>query len=363
MSLRHRSPLCVASAIVLPTALAVAVALAAHKQLADELAVAAAHAGQADRTLLALGISAFFLAPFCTGSAWCAALGATGGRLGLVDGCARYGVGSLVNSLTPLHLGECVRVALFARALPPGCARRGLASFGVLKLTRLAVLIGLAGIALHDVRLELLGLGGAIAALVLAQRRRAVRLVPLIAASAATRIAAVACVLASLGIGSPLTHACAIVPILAVAELLPLTPGNIGVASAAVAVSLRLSGVGLGEGVPVGIVMHGAETAGGISFGVCSALVLTGLHGGRRRLFASLSPRCRQHDAHAVTADSEAVRTGFADAALPAQRIHPVLSADAPRLFHPRRGPGRMPPARARSVHMIATRYSPHVHP
>jgi hypothetical protein len=346
MSLRHRSPLCVSSAIVLPTALAVAVALAAHKHLTDELAVAAAHAGKADRTLLALGISAFFFAPFCTGSAWCAALGATGGRLGLVDGCTRYGVGSLVNSLTPLHLGECVRVALFARALPPGCARRGLASFGVLKLTRLAVLIGLTGIALHDVRLELLGLGGAIAAPVLAQRRRVLRLVPLIAASAATRIAAVACVLASLGIGSPLAHACAVVPILAVAELLPLTPGNIGVASAAVAVSLRMSGVGLGEGVPVG-----------------SALVLTALHGRPRRLFASLSPRCRQRDAHAATADSESVRTGFADAALPAQRIHPMLSADTPRLFHPRRGPGRMPPARARSVHMIATRYSPHVHP
>jgi hypothetical protein len=306
MSLRHRSPLCLASAIVLPTALAVAVTLAAHKQLTDELAVAAAHAGKADRTLLALGISAFFFAPFCTGSAWCAALGATGGRLGLVDGCARYGVGSLVNSLTPLHLGECMRVALFVRALPPGCARRGLASFGVLKLTRLAVLIGLAGIALHDVRLELLGLAGAIAALVLAQRRHALRLVPLIAATAATRIAAVACVLASLGIGSPLAHACAIVPTLAVAELLPLTPGNIGVASAAVAVSLRMSGVGLGEGVPVGIVIHGAETAGGISFGVCSALVLTwGSASSVRQFVTTVSParRPRSHRGQRGCAD------------------------------------------------------------
>jgi len=73
---------------------------------------------------------------------------------------------------------------------------------------------------------------------------------------------------------SPLARACAIVPALALADVLPLTPGNMGVSSAAIAVSLHLNGVGLGSGIATGIVIHVVETTAGLAFGTCSAVIL-----------------------------------------------------------------------------------------
>src|SRR5213593_1236952 len=53
----------------------------------------------------------------CSALAWRAAAAASGGRLSRRDAASRYAAGSLVNSLAPAHLGDAVRVALFARAL------------------------------------------------------------------------------------------------------------------------------------------------------------------------------------------------------------------------------------------------------
>ena len=52
-----------------------------------------------------------------TSSAWRGALWLGGGRLSRSDACARYGIGSLVNGLSPVRIGEAARVALFAQAL------------------------------------------------------------------------------------------------------------------------------------------------------------------------------------------------------------------------------------------------------
>src|SRR6267142_4424609 len=43
---------------------------------------------------------------------------ACGARVSVKDACARYGVGSLVNTFAPMRLGDAARVVLFSRTLP-----------------------------------------------------------------------------------------------------------------------------------------------------------------------------------------------------------------------------------------------------
>jgi uncharacterized membrane protein YbhN (UPF0104 family) len=287
MTFRPSSRARLVLAAVISTVIAIGGAAAMSDKLEAELRLAAAEASRANFALLALGAASFMLAPVCTGLAWVWALRAAGGRLGALDGCARYGLGSLVNSVTPLHVGDVLRVAMFARALPAGMVIRSLGAFASLKIARVAALLGLAGLGLNDGRLA--GVSGccALLALLLARGREGLRLVVLVTAGTGARVAAVAFVLTALGVGSPLARSCAIVPALALADILPLTPGNMGVASAAIAVSLHLNGVGLGSGVAIGIVVHAVETSAGLAFGACSALILTALH--NRPVFARRS--------------------------------------------------------------------------
>src|SRR5436309_5477210 len=50
-------------------------------------------------------------------SVWRSALGLCGGRIGRTDAAACYALGSLVNGVMPVRIGEAVRLALFARRL------------------------------------------------------------------------------------------------------------------------------------------------------------------------------------------------------------------------------------------------------
>ena len=66
------------------------------------------------RGWLWVAAAAFGAGLICAGCAWRAATHLPD----RVDACARYGVGSLVNSLAPAHAGDAVRLALFAKASP-----------------------------------------------------------------------------------------------------------------------------------------------------------------------------------------------------------------------------------------------------
>ena len=55
---------------------------------------------------------------------------------------------------------------------------------------------------------------------------------------------------------------------------MPLTPGNVGLTSGAIAMALRAHGVGLTAALTTGIAFHAVETAAGIVFGLASALLL-----------------------------------------------------------------------------------------
>ena len=107
----------------------------------------------------------------------------------------------------------------------------------------------------------------------MAYRKEAV-LIALAILGPATKAAAVAVGLLALGLPEPLAAALAIVPALELAALLPLTPANVGAASAAISVVLHARGVPLADAVPASIVLHGVETAAGVLFGAGSAVFL-----------------------------------------------------------------------------------------
>ena len=76
-----------------------------------------------------------------------------------------------------------------------------------------------------------------------------------------------------------------VVPALEMAAFLPLTPGNIGVSSAAVAFALRTQGVDGDVALSVGIAFNAVETLTSLAFGAGSGLYLaSGTSLIRRRL-------------------------------------------------------------------------------
>jgi hypothetical protein len=262
--------------------LAIAAGIAAWPALQPTFSQAVTAAGRADARLLVLAGLLFAAAPAGCGLVWQHATGRAGARLGRVDACARYGVGSLINSFAPAHLGDVARTALLLEALPSGGRRRIISCFGAIQAARIAILVGLALAAMLPAELAVLAVLPI--AIVLGTCRGAPRLVMLTLASCLAKVAAVASLLVALNLPSPIWAALAVVPALELAALLPLTPANIGLASAAVAVALHARGVATSEAVQAGIVLHVVETAAGIAYGTVSAvLCLVWLR--RRRLF------------------------------------------------------------------------------
>ena len=250
--------------------------------------------------LAALGFLASLLA---SASGWRSALGLCGGTLSRLDATARYGIGSLVNSLSPMRVGEPVRIALFARALKGedrGWRMGGV--FGVIAAVKAVVFgaIVVVAAALGAVPfLPVLVIGGIVlAAAVLAvvardrtprshvahlldafrelarSPRAAAPLVGWVAVATAARFGAAIAIAAALGVHSPVFAALVIIPALDLASLIPLS-ANFGITSGAVVVALQARGVPLGQAVTTGLAFHAVETAAGISFGTASALLLT----------------------------------------------------------------------------------------
>jgi uncharacterized membrane protein YbhN (UPF0104 family) len=240
-----------------------------------------------------------------TGSAlaWRSALAAVGGRSGPLDAGARYGVGSLVNSVAPARLGDVIRVGLFSRTLPGDdrVLRTGgaFAAIGAARALVLAAML-IVGFSLGALPLwpvaALVGFGALAVVLAYVTRRRTphshvahlldafrafgreplrgARILGWIALATLSRLAAAGAIAAALGVHSPVLAALLIVPVLDLAGTMPLTPGNIGVTSGAVAMALQAHGVGLTQALGAGIAFHAVETAAGLVFGLTGALLL-----------------------------------------------------------------------------------------
>jgi uncharacterized membrane protein YbhN (UPF0104 family) len=253
--------------------------------------------------LWAAGAS-FGLAVVCSACAWRSALVLCGGRIGRLEAGARYGVGSLVNSVLPAHLGEAVRVALFSRGL--ACNERlwlasGIpAAIGATRALLFAALVLAAagsGALPAWTALVLAGAGcAAIAVCAWAGRRRpgahrfsyvfdvfravgrspsaALPVLGWCVCSVGARVLAVAAVGAALGLRAPIAAALVIVPALAVAAFASVTPAGIGVTSGAVALVLHARGAEVTTALAAGIALNAVETAAGLTLGIASGLVL-----------------------------------------------------------------------------------------
>jgi len=295
---------------------ALIVAAATPQLLGRQVSSAWAQLGEASPGWLWLGVAGFLASALCIALSWRAALAAAGARISRLDVTTRYGAGCLVNSVAPGGVGDAVRVALLSRKLEgpgrlwttggaaaAGATLRGLA---VSVLVLAAALLG--ALPLWPV-LVLVGGGGAAAAVAWAVARRrphgrfglflagftalarspraAAAVVGWALAAQASRVAAATAVAAALQVPHPLLAALVIVPTLQLATTFPLTPGNIGIATGAVALALQTRGVGVDRALATGIAYHAAETLVGVGFGAASALALIELPQLARRLAAA----------------------------------------------------------------------------
>src|SRR5437773_8040150 len=255
----------IAAGVLLLAALVAAVAM--PQLLGVRVANALDTVGTADAKWLWLAGVGFGVSVLSAAGSWRCAIGLCGGRLSVTDACARYGAGSLVNTLVPARAGDAVRVGLFARALPSrerlwttGGAFAALSAAKAGVLGAFVVAAALTGaVPLWPLLIAVTLVATAVAVALFARRheahgkashlldafralgrepRNAARLVAWVLLSAAARLTAATAILASLGITHPFAAAIVIVAALDVTSALPLTPGNLGITSGAVAMAL-----------------------------------------------------------------------------------------------------------------------------
>lgn len=292
--------------LVLATVSTVALVLAATRPelLGDRVRDALDGLAAAEPLWLWAAAAAFAAMHVASGLAWRASLGACGTFTRPRDAIARYGVGSGVNAVAPVHLGSAMRVVLFARTVDgEGAAWRvgGVAAcVGAVRSVWLAVLVALAAVtgAVPVWPLALLGgaLGVAAGAAILSRRLRLERrcahvldafrglarspgalaaVVGLTALGMAAKLAAAAAVAAALGVEDPLLAALVVVPAVELAAVMPVTPGNAGVASAAVAFVLGTQGVAADTALAAGIAFGAVETLSALAVGAGGTLLLS----------------------------------------------------------------------------------------
>ena len=249
-----------------------------------------------------IAAACFVLTSLCAAMAWRVALRACGSPLSVGDAAARYCVGCGINAIAPLHAGSAVRLALFARRTDGGAWTVGgvAAAVGAIRGTWLVAIIIFGSTMGALPTWPLLALGGAgvglLAATIGARRIRwpqrsahvldafrELRGSPrdLLAVAAwslagvVAKISAAAAVVEALGVGRPLGAALVIVGAVELAAIMPLTPGNVGVASAAVALALSARGIDSHVGLSVGIAFGAVEWLSGLGIGIASGLVLS----------------------------------------------------------------------------------------
>jgi uncharacterized membrane protein YbhN (UPF0104 family) len=281
--------------------LAAAGLVIASRRAEPQLRRALSDAAAARSDWIAVAAACFLSAALASSAAWWSALRACDGTLGFLETTSRYAVGGLVNTFVPVRLGDAVRVGLLSRAFEE--RGRVLTTAGVLAFLGVAragvlTLLLIPAAAWGVLPIRLLALPAALvvtaAAVAVIARRRSVRMLaarlldafrligrspasaaPIVGCllvSSAARLGAAAASAAALGTPRPLAAAAIIVPALGLASLVPLTPGNLGITSAVVALALKAQGVATAPALAVGVGFHALETIVGVSFGVAGAV-------------------------------------------------------------------------------------------
>ncbi len=282
---------------------ALIVALATPGLLGDRFQAALDGLGEAQAAWLWAAGLAFALMHTFSSFAWREALSACGTTTGRGDAFARYAVGSGGNALCPAHMGSAARVTLFARIVEGRGAHWQVAgaagAVGAARQVWFGILVAIAA-AIGAVPVWPLALVGLVIALAAAgawfSRRidlkarcahvfdafrelsRAPRKLAAVAfcdlVSISCKVAGSVFVLMAFGIDNPLAGALVVVVAVELAAAMPITPGNAGLASAAVAFALGTQGVSSGLGLSVGVAFGALEMLVAVAVGAMGALTL-----------------------------------------------------------------------------------------
>jgi uncharacterized membrane protein YbhN (UPF0104 family) len=271
--------------------------------LGHRLENAVADLDEANPSLLWAAAGALLVMTFSSALAWRTVLRACGSPLSARDAAGRYGVGTGVNALAPAHLGSAVRIVLFGRVVEGGAWTVGGAgaAVGAIRTVCMGALIAAAaarGIVPWWPVLAGAGLAAVIgvAAVVLRNSRAPTRVHHALAAAralsacprdvlvtaawslvgVAAKVAAAALVLSAFDIDRAVPLAVVLVPAVELAAVLPVTPGNVGVASAAAAFGLQAQGVAADTALAAGIAFGAVELLSAVAVGAFSVLALGG---------------------------------------------------------------------------------------
>jgi uncharacterized membrane protein YbhN (UPF0104 family) len=241
--------------------------------------------------LLIAGLG-FAVGLICSAAAWQAGLRSCGGCASRTEVAARYSIGSLVNSVVPAHVGGAVRIGLLARTLPGNdallrtcgvgaavAAVRALALAGLVVAAAalgrvplwpapIVVVVALSVFALC-MRFSTRVAGRVAAALEIFRSPRAgVELSRWIGCAFAARLGAGIAVVAALGIPHAVTVAVVLLAAIALAGIVPLTPGNIGAGAGAATLALHGTGVDAGVALALGMTFQAVETCTAVLLGL-----------------------------------------------------------------------------------------------
>ena len=266
------------------------------------LSSAVADLGRAQPGWLVAAASFFAIGLLASAAGWRVGLRACGGSAGLTQISARYAIGSLVNSLAPAHLGGAVRLGLLSRTLPgddrlwrAGGIAASVAAARTLVLAALIVPAAMVGrIQLWPAPLLALGVvvvlavgrrlsartAGRVGSLLQIFRsigrspREGAALFGWIGCSCVARVAAAVAIAMALGVAHPIWVAVVLLAAMALAGLLPLTPGNFGAGAGAATLALHGTGVGLGAALALGFAFQAVETFVGVTLGLGGAAIV-----------------------------------------------------------------------------------------
>jgi uncharacterized membrane protein YbhN (UPF0104 family) len=261
--------------------------------------------GEATPAWLWAAAACFLVMHACTGVAWSVALRACGTATDHGDAVARYGVGSALNAFGPMRCGSAARLVLFARLVgregslwTVGGASAAVGAVRTIWFSLLVAGAAIAGVVPAWPLLACVGtLAVAVAAVVASRRRRfrarfahildafaafgrcprtVLTVGVLTLASLTAKICAAAAIATALGVEQPILIALVIVPAVELAAALPITPGNAGLTSAAVAFAVGMQGVDSTLSLSVGIAFGAVDLLAAAGIGAAGALVLAG---------------------------------------------------------------------------------------
>lgn len=259
--------------------------------------------GRAQPHWLVVAALSFALGLLCSAAAWRAGLETCGGRASFPDVSARYAVGSLVNAVAPAHLGGAVRLGLLAQTLSGKDRLWRAGGVGTaVAAARTLVLAGLVLVAAPWGKIPLwpapilaaavfggvflcLRLGGRAAGhlgsllrvfrALAGSRHEALRLSTWIVLAFVARLAAAAAIAAALGLPRPLSVGVVLVATMALAGIVPLTPGNFGAGAGALTIALHGTGISFATALATGVAFQAVETFSGAVLGLVGAATLT----------------------------------------------------------------------------------------